>query len=427
MKKIILSGITATILLLILTSSNLSDNGRAGATGSPGEVDCTNCHNSFAINSGGGSINFSSGSMINFEYEPGQTYNLSVTVARTSNGLFGVGIEALFANGDNAGTLNITDPASTQIKSRLVGAINRRNVVHQLNGGASNDSKTFNFSWTAPAAGTGPVTFYYAGVAANGGGTSVGDYVYKSSQVLTEKVCQVPGMPQSITGMTTLCVNSVQTYSVPPDANASSYIWTLPSGWTGSSNSNSITVTAGNMGGMISVTPENSCGSGQAQNLMINVNPSPVLNINASSNNDTLFATGGITYQWYLDNVLIPAATDSFYIPSQNGSYLVTGTDLNGCDGQSDPFAFTLTHIRDKAAFASLEIYPNPVSNWLMIGSGMQPYTNLLVIRNAEGKILFEGKPDAGRLDVSGFISGVYFVEINSGSQKHIRKFLVWK
>jgi len=97
--------------------------------------------------------------------------------------MFGIAIEALDATNDNAGTLNITDAASTQIKSRTVSGISRRNVVHMLDGGLNADSKEFNFSWTAPATNVGPVTFFYSGIAADADGNETGDYVYAGSQV----------------------------------------------------------------------------------------------------------------------------------------------------------------------------------------------------------------------------------------------------
>lgn len=108
---------------------------------------------------------------------------MSVTVARSANSLFGVAVEALDGSNANAGTLNITDAASTQIKSRTVSGVSRRNVVHQLNGGATSGSKEFDFSWTAPATNIGPVTFYFAGVAADAQGDEANDYVYSGSQV----------------------------------------------------------------------------------------------------------------------------------------------------------------------------------------------------------------------------------------------------
>jgi hypothetical protein len=166
-----------------LQNVSSSDDGRAGRTGAPGEGTCRDCHDSYALNAGGGSIELS-GNMPNWEYNPGQTYSLSIKVARTGTSLFGFGIGAFSATNTNTGNLVVTDPVKTQIKSsNVMGLGTRRNVVHQLNGGASADSAIFNFDWVAPL--TGPTTFHFAGVAANGLDTTAGDYVYKSQQVAT--------------------------------------------------------------------------------------------------------------------------------------------------------------------------------------------------------------------------------------------------
>lgn len=69
-----------------------------------------------------------------------------------------------------------------------------------------------------------------------------------------------PAQPVSISGMSPACPSSTQTYSVPAVTGATSYTWTIPSGWTGTSTSNSITVTTGTTGGTIFVTATNGCG-----------------------------------------------------------------------------------------------------------------------------------------------------------------------
>lgn len=156
-----------------------SDNGKAGVTGSPGENNCTNCHNTYAVNSGAGSITMTS-NMTNWEYVPGQTYQISVTVAQTGKSLFGLGFEALLPSGANAGTL--TAGTGTTIKNATVSGNSRRNIVHQLNGGASSGTHTFTFNWAAPTTNVGALTFYAAGDACNGNGSDTGDYVYTASQ-----------------------------------------------------------------------------------------------------------------------------------------------------------------------------------------------------------------------------------------------------
>ena len=166
MKKIYLS-ISALIVCAFAVAEILDDNGKAARTGSPGETTCFNgCHNSSALNSGTGSVTISCNNMPNWEYVPNTTYNLSVTVAQTGMAVFGLGFEAI---NNTSGTVfasigTLTPGTGTTIKSAIVGGASRPSIVHQLNAGLVNDTKTFNFTWTSPA--TVPanptITFYKA-------------------------------------------------------------------------------------------------------------------------------------------------------------------------------------------------------------------------------------------------------------------------
>lgn len=173
-----------SMVLISGTEGTLSDDGKAGSTGSPGETTCNTCHNTYALNSGGGSISISC-TMPSWQYTPGTTYSMSVTVARMGNNLFGFGIEALTAAGQNAGTFVITNAAKTQIKTATVNMVARKNVVHQKNAGIGTGSYTFDFDWTAPMTNVGTVTFYFAGNAANGNGGTTNDYIYSGLQTAT--------------------------------------------------------------------------------------------------------------------------------------------------------------------------------------------------------------------------------------------------
>jgi hypothetical protein len=61
-----------------------------------------------------------------------------------------------------------------------------------------------------------------------------------------------------------MCSNTSSVFSVPQVAGASSYSWSLPAGWSGSSNTNSISVTSGMSPGSITVTAINACGTSSA-------------------------------------------------------------------------------------------------------------------------------------------------------------------
>ncbi|MBX2942742.1 MAG: SBBP repeat-containing protein [Cyclobacteriaceae bacterium] len=107
--------------------------------------------------------------------------------------------------------------------------------------------------------------------------------------------CTTSAQPSTISGNNTLCAGATQTYSVTNDATATSYTWTLPSGWSGASTTNSITITAGTTGGTISVTANNGCGSSTAQTLATTINNAPA-QPSAISGNNTLCAGASQTY-----------------------------------------------------------------------------------------------------------------------------------
>jgi hypothetical protein len=83
--------------------------------------------------------------------------------------------------------------------------------------------------------------------------------------------CSVPGQPGQISGNTTVASGSSNTYSISAVSGATSYTWTLPSGWSGSSTTTSITATAGSTGGTITVKANNACGAGSARSLAVTV------------------------------------------------------------------------------------------------------------------------------------------------------------
>jgi hypothetical protein len=150
-----------------------------------------------------------------------------------------------------------------------------------------------------------------------------------------------PSQPGSISGNNNVCAGSTQTYSVAAVSGATSYTWTLPSGWTGSSTTNSISATVGANSGNITVTANNACGSSTAQTINITVNPLPNVAANASATTVcagqqvTLYGSGANTYTWsggVSDGVA--------FTPLSTDTYTVTGTDANGC---SDTAQITVT------------------------------------------------------------------------------------
>ena len=79
--------------------------------------------------------------------------------------------------------------------------------------------------------------------------------------------------PGAISGSASILAGTSNTYSITALTGATSYSWVLPSGWTGSSTTNSISATSSGQSGNILVSGSNTCGSGLVQtSLSVTVN-----------------------------------------------------------------------------------------------------------------------------------------------------------
>ena len=89
-----------------------------------------------------------------------------------------------------------------------------------------------------------------------------------------------PVQPGVISGSSVICPNLAnQTYSIESVPNATTYVWSIPSGWTltGGAGTTAIQVTTGAAGqrGNISVTANNSCGTSETRTLAVEVTSIP--------------------------------------------------------------------------------------------------------------------------------------------------------
>ena len=142
-----------------------------------------------------------------------------------------------------------------------------------------------------------------------------------------------PATPGAITGNTSACSGTSNTYIITPVIGATSYTWTLPNGWSGTSTTNSINVTCSSSG-TISVTANNMFGSSSAQTLAVTVT---TVNTGVTQAGSTLTANAaGAGYQW-MDcngNISLSGQTSQGFTATVSGSYAVAVTQ-NGCTDTS--------------------------------------------------------------------------------------------
>jgi len=153
-------------------------------TGAPDETTCITCHSGVA-NSGSGSAWITAPS----EYVAQETLSVFVSVANQGMSRWGFEVTALDGAGQRAGTLIRSDVTHTQLATES--STGRQYVLQNSAGtynGTLNASPGWNFRWVPPAQGTGPVTFYLAGLAANASGNTLGDSTYTASTTLSEQI-----------------------------------------------------------------------------------------------------------------------------------------------------------------------------------------------------------------------------------------------
>ncbi len=278
------------------------------------------------------------------------------------------------------------------------------------------------------------------------GGTYSGMQQYMVSVI--QLGCNAPAQPGAISGNTPVCQSTTNTYSIAAVSGATSYTWTLPAGWSGSSTATSITATSGAAGGTISVKANNSCGAGTAQTKSVSVVAVPaqvsVININVlngQSNCNTAsqtIAVAGNNTTFYVQNggyATMVAGTKINYLPGTkvySGGYMRGYIATGVCCGVSVFAPSFLTNPADvisaldvtipPAESSDFKVYPNPTSdNFILELSGYFSSVPVKVdIFGMQGEKAGSVSLTGGgkhEFSLQGKPSGIYFIRITSGKK----------
>ncbi|OJW80275.1 MAG: hypothetical protein BGO69_05435 [Bacteroidetes bacterium 46-16] len=220
----------------------------------------------------------------------------------------------------------------------------------------------------------------------NAGGTADGYLVMFNDCILTQ--------PDSLVGSDTVCRGAAYTYYTHPVVGALSYTWTLPTGFTGTSTTDTIHLIAGNHTDTVKVAANFACGTSTQLAKVISVSPLPTITpVGTSSicNGDsiTLTSSTGTVYQWLQGGVAIVGAHSNSYTVHTGNQYSVIVTSTSGCV--------------DTSGADTIIVHPTPVP--VITASGMTlstgTYTSYQWNRN-------------GTL-ITGAISQTYTMVIESG------------
>ncbi len=237
----------------------------------------------------------------------------------------------------------------------------------------------------------------------------------------------VPQCAGAITGVTTVCqgTNSV-VYNLPPIPNATSYIWTLPNGATGISNTNTITVDFGMsaISGTISVSGVNTYGAGGNASLRIAVNPTPTTPvITQNLNKLTSSATSG--NQWYNSNGILAGENNQTYNVTKTDDYYTIVT-LSDCSSDtSNIIHAVLTGMEGVKTNTAIKLYPNPVSNELIIEMKGNIEKLNFEILNTIGNLVIKGSlVEKITVQTSNFAPGFYVIKFENGKFYDFKKII---
>ncbi len=182
-KITVLVFLLAAVLVIIECGQNVYSNSSGapvGYAGSPADLNktCANtgCHTGSAVTPVSGWI---TSTIPSGGYTPGQTYTITATATFNGKTKFGFQVSPQDALGNKMGTLVNTN-SQTQVQS------SGKYVTHTTAGNTNPNFKTWNFNWTAPASGSGPLTFYGAFNCTNSSNTSSGDLIFTSTLATTE-------------------------------------------------------------------------------------------------------------------------------------------------------------------------------------------------------------------------------------------------
>lgn len=317
-----------TILGLIFSNDIFTNasNPPTGYTGAPSENNCTSCHTGTAISSGTAwsSINISG---MPTSYVPGTNYSLTLNGSSAATAKNGFEMVVLNSSNSSTGTLTAGTGSATSTATR----------VYLRQTSATVSSWTFN--WTAPASGTGTVTFYVCFNGSNNNGTDgSGDNIYVKSFTLTEQPSNLP--TATITpSSTAICIGDTLTLTGGGINSPTGFSWTMTGGTPSTANTQVTKVVYASQGlKTISLTTSNGSGSSTPNSVQILVNPKPTATITApntlvcGSDSVTLTANAGtgFTYLWSDANQTTRAIN-----VAKAGSYTVRVTSNLGCKNTS--------------------------------------------------------------------------------------------
>ncbi|MFN4145454.1 MAG: S8 family serine peptidase [Runella sp.] len=280
-----------------------------------------------------------------------------------------------------------------------------------------------------------------------------GDYTVKavgfqcSAESKTIKV-KVANLTAKISpeGSVTICNNTDFTLKVSPEAGGQTYQWYRNGSKMIGASVPTITT---NVAGVYTASITNgNCTATSAPTTVLSAVQTPSI----STNSGTVIPNGGsirltthtgdrMTYQWKLNDVVIPTATGPRLVATLPGKYTVTITQ-NNCSVTSKPLVLTTVEYPTGSPIKkpapeiliineNLRLFPNPAISTLTVAYDSDNTYNLVAeLMTVEGvklaeKLLYDnGSVFLNDFDISTLPRGTYFIRLNDGRKSIAKPFV---
>jgi PKD repeat protein len=224
------------------------------------------------------------------------------------------------------------------------------------------------------------------------------------------------------------CINFISTAQ-----NATSHQWSFPGATPASSTQQNPTnicyPTSGNYDVTLIVSDGNDFDTLTITSyIQVAVPPTPPV---FTQNGDTLLSSAAASYQWYLNGMPVAGATNQMHVAQASGMYSVSITDANGCSATSQQSWVSLIGIQEVEEATLVYLYPNPAYDkvTLLIESDVRLDVKFQ-LHDALGKQMTAGELDVAQspfrkeFDLSALSSGIYFISIEYGDFRQVRKII---
>ncbi len=240
-------------------------------------------------------------------------------------------------------------------------------------------------------------------------------------------------------GPTTFCLGNSVTLSSTTVGTGYGYQWMKNGSNIAGANSSSLNVTLqGNY--KCTVTKGDCSSTSSVITVSVNLNPNATIvaldgtdlcgksYVRLKANNGT-----GLTYQWYMDGVIIDGATGNVYYASLPGSYYVVVTNAAGCSKQAAAVTvISSCRIAEEGAVA-FNVIPNPSNGNFQLnvnlGNGLNGNAIISVVNIAGQKVAqLNGEIANGEMSANVSIpqvAGVYMVVVEANGEVFSQQIMI--